>query len=183
MLKGPTIHFLFIWWITFFKHLYSLMWDNRMHIEFNWLCKHKKKVRSSQASVAINSCTELSKSRPFAVILLNKGAFQKVHHSQNGIFVTLFINPPPPLPEWSTFEWPVTSNNVFLWFITFSGQHFRIGYRIEILMVPLLSNLCCSLEIPYAQKRCVFVTFGQIFRLMHGQSIWEIFLKRCLQFI
>ena len=51
------------WWITFFKHLiYSLiMWQ----LEINWLCKHRKKVRSSPACISINSCTELSKQKFF----------------------------------------------------------------------------------------------------------------------
>ena len=53
--------FLSNWWITFFKHLYSLiMWQ---YIEINWLCKYRKKVRSSQACISINSCTELSKTK------------------------------------------------------------------------------------------------------------------------
>ena len=30
-------------------------------IELNWLCKHVIKFNSSQASISINSCTELSK--------------------------------------------------------------------------------------------------------------------------
>ena len=50
--------FLSVWWITFFKHIYSLTIECR---EIDWLCKqHMKKVRSSQASIAINSSTELS---------------------------------------------------------------------------------------------------------------------------
>ena len=50
--------FLSVWWITFFKHIYSLTIECR---EIDWLCKqHMKKFRSSQASIAINSCTELS---------------------------------------------------------------------------------------------------------------------------
>ena len=55
------------WWITFFKHLYSLiMWQ---YTEFNWLCKHRKKVRSRQAYISINSCTELTKTKVFPVSL------------------------------------------------------------------------------------------------------------------
>ena len=53
-----------IWWITFFKHLYSMIWENDC-IELNWLCKHMEKVRISQASISINSCTELSKTQFF----------------------------------------------------------------------------------------------------------------------
>ena len=48
-------------------------------LELNWLRKHMKKVRSSQASISINSCTELSKTvfpckYPFKLIhdLLNQ---------------------------------------------------------------------------------------------------------------
>ena len=55
--------FLSNWWITFFKHLYSLiMWQ---YIEINWLCKYRKKVRSSQACISKNSCTKLSKTKFF----------------------------------------------------------------------------------------------------------------------
>ena len=50
--------FLSNWWIAFFKLMYSLiMWQ---YIEINWLYKRRKKVRSSQACISINSCTELS---------------------------------------------------------------------------------------------------------------------------
>ena len=52
-----NLSFLPIWWITFFKSLYSLI-DS---IEINWLCKHGKKVRISQFSISISSCTESSK--------------------------------------------------------------------------------------------------------------------------
>ena len=55
------------WWIAFFKHLYSLiMWQ---YTEINWLCKHREKVRSSQACISISSCTELSKTKVFPVSL------------------------------------------------------------------------------------------------------------------
>ena len=36
-------------------------------IEFIWLCKQKEKVRSNQASISINSYTELSKTQLFPV--------------------------------------------------------------------------------------------------------------------
>ena len=37
-------------------------WNGTMKsVELNWLCKHMKNVRSSQASISINSFTELSK--------------------------------------------------------------------------------------------------------------------------
>ena len=41
-----------IWWITFFKHLYSLNVIMEC-IEVNWLCKYIKKVRSSQAATLV----------------------------------------------------------------------------------------------------------------------------------
>ena len=44
-----------IWWITFFKHLYSYYMIMEC-IELNWLCKHLKKVQPSS-----HSCTELRK--------------------------------------------------------------------------------------------------------------------------
>ena len=57
--------FLSNWWITFFKHLYSLIMWQYKSIEINWLCKHRKKVISSQACISINSCTESSKTKFF----------------------------------------------------------------------------------------------------------------------
>ena len=39
-------------------------------IEIDWFCKHRKKVRSSQASISINSCTELSKTQLFLVSIV-----------------------------------------------------------------------------------------------------------------
>ena len=39
-----------IWWITFFKHLYSLIRGMEC-VERNWSCKHIKKIRSSQAAI------------------------------------------------------------------------------------------------------------------------------------
>ena len=41
------------------------------YIEIKWLCRHKKKVRSSQASFPINFCTELGKTQVFSVIIVN----------------------------------------------------------------------------------------------------------------
>ena len=37
-------------------------------IEFHWLCKHRKKITSSQVSISINSCAELKKKTVFPVI-------------------------------------------------------------------------------------------------------------------
>ena len=54
--------FVSIWWITFFRHLYSLIRHEKFK-EINRLYKHRKRVRSSQASISINSCTELSKTQ------------------------------------------------------------------------------------------------------------------------
>ena len=39
-----------IWWITFFKHMYSLTIEC---IRLNWLCKYIKKVWSSQAAILV----------------------------------------------------------------------------------------------------------------------------------
>ena len=39
-------------------------------IEFN-LCKHRKKVRSSQVFISINSCTELRKTQFYPVSIVN----------------------------------------------------------------------------------------------------------------
>ena len=44
---------LFNWWITFLKHLYSLICNNGTCIELNSLCNHMEKVRSSQAAILI----------------------------------------------------------------------------------------------------------------------------------
>ena len=41
------------------------------YIEFNWLRKHTKKARSSQASISINSCTESSKTQFFLEGIVN----------------------------------------------------------------------------------------------------------------
>ena len=50
----------YIWWITLFKHLYSLICDNGMHRTY-CLCKAMKKVKSTQASISIIYCTESAK--------------------------------------------------------------------------------------------------------------------------
>ena len=78
------------------------------------------------------------------------------------------------------FDWSLTSKNVLSWFIKFSGQYFRIGYRIETLGVPILSNSCCSFEISYSQRRCASVILGKTFCIMHGHREWKSNLKRCL---
>ena len=41
-------------------------------IELNWLYQHTKKVRSSQTSISIDSCTELSKTRFCPMIIVQK---------------------------------------------------------------------------------------------------------------
>ena len=67
MLKGATIlHSLFIWWINFFLTCVN---------ELIWMCKHQEKVRSNQASISINSCTELSKTQLFPVIIIKEFFF------------------------------------------------------------------------------------------------------------
>ena len=39
-------------------------------IELNSFCEHMQKVRSSQASITVNSCTELSKTQYFSVSIV-----------------------------------------------------------------------------------------------------------------
>ena len=51
-------------------------------IEINWLCKHRKKVRSSQASISTNSCTELSKTQ-FPRRVLLKQVYLSHHSMRN----------------------------------------------------------------------------------------------------
>ena len=41
-------------------------------VELIWMCKHKEKARSNQASISINSCTELSKTQLFPVIIIKE---------------------------------------------------------------------------------------------------------------
>ena len=52
--------------------MYSLICNNGMYIEFNWLCKPMRKVRSSQASLLTNFWTESSKTQFSPWILLIK---------------------------------------------------------------------------------------------------------------
>ena len=60
-------------WITLFKHLYSLIfWQCNIYTEINWLCKHRKKVRSSQTCISINFCTKLSKTKFSLWVLLSQ---------------------------------------------------------------------------------------------------------------
>ena len=61
------------WWIAFFKHLHVLFnFVTIQYTEINLLCKHRKKVRSSQACISINSCTELSKTKFSLWVLLSQ---------------------------------------------------------------------------------------------------------------
>ena len=57
MLKEATIHFFLMNHI--FQTSVVFNYVTIQYIEINWLCKHSKKVRSSQARISINSCTEL----------------------------------------------------------------------------------------------------------------------------
>ena len=66
LLTGAPVHFLSIWWINFLKNPYSLTSDSQC-VELNWLCKHMKKVRRSQASMSRNTCAELIKKHFFPV--------------------------------------------------------------------------------------------------------------------
>ena len=50
-----------IWWITFFKHLYSLI-RVMEYIELNWLCKYLKKMRSSQTVILVLNWVKQSSS-------------------------------------------------------------------------------------------------------------------------
>ena len=63
MLKGATVYFLSIWWITFFKHLFSLIWENGMYTAYeNWLRKHEK-GQKQPTFISIKSCPELRKTQ------------------------------------------------------------------------------------------------------------------------
>ena len=44
-------------------------------IELIWLCKQKKKARSNQTFISIDSCTELSKTQLFPVIKVKENFF------------------------------------------------------------------------------------------------------------
>ena len=67
-----------IWWIAFFRHLYDRDVEALSNIlgtimelkELNWLCKHMKKVRSSQLCISMNFCTEFSKTQVFHVSIV-----------------------------------------------------------------------------------------------------------------
>ena len=47
--RSNHLFLLSVWWITFFKHLYSCIIMEC--IELNWLFKHMKKIRSRQAAI------------------------------------------------------------------------------------------------------------------------------------
>ena len=66
LLKGATFLFMSIWWITFFKHLYSLLYGNRMY-----KAKLVENVRSSPTSISISSYIELNQTRFFPVSIFN----------------------------------------------------------------------------------------------------------------
>ena len=51
--RSNHLFLLSIWWIIFLKHLHTLISHNRIYIELNWLCKHTKKVRSSQGIILV----------------------------------------------------------------------------------------------------------------------------------
>ena len=58
---------LFIWWITFFRHLY----DNGVLKEFNKLCKHMTNVRNSQPCISINFVLNPANHNFFHVSIVN----------------------------------------------------------------------------------------------------------------
>ena len=75
MLKETTIHFYLFdeshfsnifshFSITFFITFFiQLDYETIKYVEVNWLCKNRKKVRRSQASISTNSRAELSKTK------------------------------------------------------------------------------------------------------------------------
>ena len=65
MLKEATIHFFRIDDSQFSNICTLSLCDNIIYR--NKLCKHRKKVMSSQTCISINSCTELSKTKFFPV--------------------------------------------------------------------------------------------------------------------
>ena len=75
---------LFDWWITFFKNICTVWYVPMEFKDVNWLCKHVKKVRSSQASISRNPCIELRKPQFFTASIV-KGATVEV------IFCTLLV--------------------------------------------------------------------------------------------
>ena len=121
MLKGVNIYFLSIRWITFFKHLYSSMCCNGM--QRAWLCKHNKEVRSIQASISRNSCTELSKTQLFPVIIVNQGVCQKVRYFE------------PHLPSCHTFSF-------FFFFLKFFNVIYFLKSSHACVTHSKVTNFC-----------------------------------------
>ena len=80
-----TIHFSCIWWITFFKHLYSSSVIMECIIELRWLCKHMKNIRTSQPAIAF---AELSKTQLFPVSTV-KVLFFYIKHLHSNIKPTI----------------------------------------------------------------------------------------------
>ena len=71
MLKEATIYF-YLLDESHFSNICTPWYLKIECIEINWLCKHRKKVRSSQTSISINSCIELSKTVfPLSIVKLS----------------------------------------------------------------------------------------------------------------
>ena len=51
----------FVWNARYFKNMCQSYSIGSGCIKLNWLCKHIKTVKSSQASMLLNSCTKLTK--------------------------------------------------------------------------------------------------------------------------
>ena len=62
MLRESTIYFC-LFDESHFSNTCTLQYVTIECMGINWLCRHRKKVRSSEASVSINSCTELIKAK------------------------------------------------------------------------------------------------------------------------
>ena len=61
-LKKTAIHFC-LFYESHFSSICTLEYVTVESIEINWLCKHRKKLRSIQASFSINSCSQSSKTQ------------------------------------------------------------------------------------------------------------------------
>ena len=123
MLIGGAIHFPCIWWINFVKHMYFLICDE--FIELNWLCKHMKKVRSIQALISKISCTELSKGQIFSKNI-RKCSFSRNRYLCTRLFATYLINiskriaTEPIATELSQIWWAIREKSFF---------YYQMSYR------------------------------------------------------
>ena len=133
MVKGATIQFLSIWWKNLFKHPHSLILCEMECIEFNWLCKHMEKVRSSQQS---RVCY----------------IFQVVCRSEsNGFFAIVFVRIlPVQNPFWWVFFWVQIFLFLLLWMkFVFSLFAFLVG-NLLFQRFPILG--CCMRKYRYTSQ-------------------------------